>query len=85
MATLNVLTFRTGVNNALNESSQALDIEAETGKVPRVIIQNRDNREPVMVVMLPEGVASTLSSAFGVVSSMEDGQMKDDVLGRNDL
>ena len=85
MATLNVLTFRTGVNNALNESSLALDIQAETGKVPRVIIQNRDNREPVMVVMLPEGVASTLSSAFGVVSSMEDGQMKDDVLGRNDL
>lgn len=80
MATPNTMMFRTGVNDALNEPTLVMLIEAETGKPARITIQNRDTRDPEFVLVIPEEAAMNLSSAFGLVAAMEQGQMKDDVL-----
>lgn len=79
MATPNTMMFRTGVNDALNKPTLVLLIEAATGQPARLTIMTREG-DPEFVVVLPPEASMNLSSAFGLVSSMEQGQLKDDVL-----
>lgn len=77
--TNNTMMFRTGVNDALNKPTLVVLIEAQTGQPTKVTIMTREG-DPEYVVKLPPEAAMNLSSAFGLVASMEQGQMKDDVL-----
>jgi hypothetical protein len=77
--TNNTMMFRTGVNDALNKPTLVMLLEAETGKPARLTIMTREG-DPEFVVIIPPEASMNLSSAFGLVASMEQGQMKDDVL-----
>lgn len=79
----NMMRFRTTVNDHQNKPAFSVTVEAETGKPGTVTILDAETMEGVAVLRLPPGAAMNLSSAFGLVASMEQEQLKDDVLGRD--
>ena len=79
----NMMRFRTDLNNFQNEPAFQAVIEFETGKPGKLTLLEGDTAMPFAVILLPPGAAMNLSSAFGLVASMEQEQLKDDVLGRD--
>jgi hypothetical protein len=74
------MMFRTSVNDFSNKESMVVLVEGETGKGGTVTVMDRETREALLFIRLPAEAAMNLSSAFALLASMEQGQMKDDLL-----
>lgn len=78
----NMMRFSTGLNNFRNEPGFKVLVEAETGKPGKITLLDAETLDGIATILLPPGAAMNLSSAFGLVASMEQEQLKDDMLGR---